>query len=140
MTRRRRIVWRTVAGLTLAIAVFAMTQYVAPTPTGYASKTENVQFYPGCGDGPLKQGRLTWYPISREDWPTPNTDASGASALVSGGRGISATVPMVSAPPGPGDDVGTLYVYRDGIAYWRSDSGDLDRWFTLVPQVYRGVC
>ena len=140
MTRRRRIVWSTIAGLALVIAVFAVTQQVAPTPLGYASKTENVGFYPGCGDGPLKQGSLTWYPISRENWATPHTDVSGAAASVTGGRGVAATLPMVSAPPGPGDDVGTLYVYRDGIAYWRSDSGDLDRWFTLVPQVYYGVC
>ena len=140
MTRRRKVIWSAAAALAVVVVLFGVTQYVAPTPMGYTSTTENVKFYPTCGDGPLKQGSVTWYPISREDWPTPSAEVNGASAGVSGGRGIGAAVPMVSAPPGPGDDVGTLYVYRDGIAYWRSDSGDLDRWFTLVPQVYHGVC
>ena len=127
------------AASVLVLALFAVTQYVAPTPTGYASSWENVKFYPGCGAGSISQGSLTWYPISRPDWTTPSAEF-GAAAGGSGGRGIVADVPMVSAPPGPGDDVGTLYVYRDGIAYWRSDSGDLDNWFTLVPQARYGVC
>ena len=139
MNRRRKIIWSALAAVALVIVLFGVTQYVAPTPTGYASKTENVEFYPACGSGPITVGKLTWYPISRQDWPTPDTHLGAAFSHVSGGRGIAASVAMVSAPPGPGDDVGTLYVYRDGIAYWRSQSG-LDNWFTLVPQVYSGVC
>lgn len=108
---------------------------VAPSPQGFSAVEHGVTYYPACGNEILEHGGRTWYPISRDDWTTPTAQALSAS----GGRGISATVPMVAAP-GPGDDVGTLYVYRDGRAYWVSDNGELDTWLTLVPQVYNWVC
>jgi hypothetical protein len=42
-------------------------------------------------------------------------------------------------PPGPGDDVGTMVVYSDGIARFESDSG-LVSWFTDQEQTYNWVC
>jgi hypothetical protein len=30
--------------------------------------------------------------------------------------------------PGPGDDIGTLTVWADGVARWESDSGNLATW------------
>ena len=86
----------------LVIVLFGVTQYVAPTPTGYASKTENVEFYPACGSGPITVGKLTWYPISREDWPTPDTHLGVAFLHLSGGRGIAASVADGFRPTWPG--------------------------------------
>ncbi|MGH9135232.1 MAG: hypothetical protein ACRDZZ_14935 [Ilumatobacteraceae bacterium] len=44
------------------------------------------------------------------------------------------------APPGPGDDIGTLVVWADGVARWTSDSGDLDVWMIDDEIVYNWVC
>ena len=108
---------------------------VAPQPSGYISMTEGVEYYPACGNEKLTFDGTTWYQIYRDDWETPSAQA----ALASGGKGIGAAVTMV-APAGPGDDVGTLYVYSGGRAFWRSDSGDLTAWLTVVPQKYGYVC
>lgn len=43
------------------------------------------------------------------------------------------------APPGPGDDVGTLIVYSDGMARYESDSGTVD-WLTVTPHRYAWEC
>ena len=139
MSRRRRWVIVAITAVVILGALYGVTQHVSPTPLGYASKTAGVEFYPACGNTPLKNGGLTWYPISREGWSRPVVESSAASGGM-GGRGLGAArLPMVPAP-GPGDDVGTLYVYRDGIAYWVSDSRNLDQWLTLVPQTYNWVC
>ena len=118
----------------LGVAVWANLR-VSPAPEGYASTTHGVSYYPACGNELLHHDGRTWYPISRDDWATPSAKALAAS----GGRGIAAGVHEVAAP-GPGDNKGTLYVYRDGRAYWVSDSGNLDTWLTLVPQVYNWMC
>jgi len=136
---RRR--WRWVLGslvalLGLALGALWFNLNVAPAPAGYTAVAEGVPYYPGCGSGPLEHNGVTWHPIYRGDWATPDAKAAAAS----GGRGISAGVHAVSAPPGPGDDVGRLFTYPGGRAYWVSDSGDLDQWFTVVPQSYNYIC
>jgi len=118
------------------VGVFLLVNLrLAPVPSGYTGVDENVAFYPACGNETLEHAGRTWFPIERDDWPTPDAQALGAS----GGRGLGMSATMVAAP-GPGDDVGTLYVYPEGRAYWVSDSGDLDTWLTLVPQTYAWVC
>jgi len=134
MTWKRWVLVALAAALVFGGALIVVNLRVPPAPQGYASVTHNVVYYPACGNETLIYEGKTWYPISR-DWATPTTQAFAAS----GGRGISASVPMV-APPGPGDDLGTLYVYQEGRAYWVSDNGSLDTWLTLVPQTYNWVC
>jgi hypothetical protein len=46
---------------------------------------------------------------------------------------------MRVAPPGPGDDVGTMIVYTDGMARFESDSGNVI-WLTDEEQTYNWVC
>jgi len=108
---------------------------VSPGSTNYASRIDDVVYYPACGNEVLEFEGRTWYPIVRENWQPPQDQALG----VTGGAGIAMTVPMVAAP-GPGDDVGTLYIWNMGRAYWASDNGDLATWLTLVPQSYNWVC
>jgi hypothetical protein len=43
------------------------------------------------------------------------------------------------APPGPGDDIGTLIVYSDGMARYESDSGTVE-WLTTEVHTYNWVC
>ena len=42
--------------------------------------------------------------------------------------------------PGPGDDIGTLVVWADGVARWISDSGLLDVWMIDDEIIYSWVC
>ena len=44
------------------------------------------------------------------------------------------------AEPGPGDDVGTLVVWSDGVAYFVSESGDLFAWLVDEVLTYEWVC
>ena len=135
MTRKRWILTAVIAVVVIFGALVGVNLHVAPAPNGYVSAEAGVAYYPACGNELLHHGGRTWYPISRHDWATPSAKALAAS----GGRGISASVSAVAAP-GPGDDEGTLYMYRDGRAYWVSDSGNIQTWLTLVPQVYNWVC
>ncbi|MFW2332274.1 hypothetical protein, partial [Ilumatobacter sp.] len=43
------------------------------------------------------------------------------------------------APPGPGDDIGTMIVYSDGFARFESDSGWII-WLTDQEQTYGWEC
>lgn len=135
MTWKRWVFTAVIVVAVLAGALWWVNLKVSPSPTGWASATPDVAFYPACGNETLVHDGVTWYPIVRDDWPAP----SAKPATASGGRGIGASVPMVAAP-GPGDDTGTLYVYREGKAYWVSDSGNLHTWLTVVPQTYNWVC
>lgn len=42
--------------------------------------------------------------------------------------------------PAPGDDIGTLVVWADGVARWVSKSRDLDVWMIDDEIVYTWVC
>jgi hypothetical protein len=48
-------------------------------------------------------------------------------------------VPAVVAP-GPGDDIGDVTVFADGLALFESDSGDLTTWLTREQRTYNWVC
>lgn len=119
-----------------------------PDTPGTSSTMEvQVTYYPACGNETLEHNGVTWYPfVPDEDWEEPIFDgplddataqASGA-LTIHGGRGM-ARVPLVAAP-GPGDDIGTLIIYDNGVAYWRSDSGQLETWLTTTPIEYTWVC
>ncbi|MFX0538576.1 hypothetical protein ACQBAT_13435 [Ornithinimicrobium sp. Y1847] len=49
------------------------------------------------------------------------------------------TLPTIPAPA-PGDDVGTVTIFTDGIAHFVSDSGELERWLTTEEREYGWVC
>jgi hypothetical protein len=105
------------------------------TPTDTVAQ---VEYYPACGNELLEHDGTTWYPFKpTTDWPEPIFDGPTASALglPHGGRGVAAV-----AAPGPGDDVGTLVVYDNGIAYWMSDSLTLGTWLTTKRITYNWVC
>lgn len=136
MSRRRAwVIGVTAAVVLVGLALVWSHFHVASSPGTAAESVAGVLYYPACGNEVLEHDGTTWYPIKRPDWVTP----SAAAALASGGRGISTSVPMVAAP-GPGDDVGTLEIYDNGVAYFTSDSGDIDTWLTTAPQTYKWVC
>ena len=106
---------------------------VAATPVEIVGVYEAIEFYPACGNETLAHQGVTWYVLvhSGTDPMDPNLQDRIDEVLrveredspVSGPQGF-ARVPT----PGPGDDVGTLVVWADGVARWVSDSRGLDVW------------
>src|SRR5690606_8806107 len=150
-----RTVLRPAVVATLALLLVACAPGAAPSPLSYDT---GVRYYPACGNEVLSHGGTTWYPfLHDEDVPYPEgygrdgmladpADPADAAAAALAGQGplvlalgASGSVPRV-APPGPGDDVGTLTVFSEGIAFFESDSGDLSIWLTDEPRKYPWVC
>lgn len=90
---------------------------------------EGVLFYPACGNEVLRHEGVDYYSLLPEEDVT----------VLRLGRGAGVSIHLV-APPGPGDDVGTLTIYSDGFAHFVSDSGDLDVWLTQEFRNYNWVC
>lgn len=129
------------------------------TPGAVIGGDNGVPYYPACGNEILTFDDKQWFPFepaSLEGFPTdPLADAPpphptageppAPSADAKGGVGDIATLD-VAAPvgavvaPGPGDDVGTLVIYDNDLAYWESDSGGLSTWLTAHEIEYNWVC
>lgn len=94
---------------------------------------EEVEFYGACGNEPLTHEvdgeRISYYPLLMEE-EGPDVTRYGSGMGVRFGA---------VAPPGPGDDVGTLTVYDDGYAHFVSDSGQ-EYWLHEEPRDYNWIC
>ena len=116
-----------------------------PDPAAIVGVYEAIQFYPACVNERLDHQGVTWYPIVaagvRPIDPAlqPRVDEIFAidreNSPVTGVRGIVRVV-----APGPGDDIGTLVVWEDGVARWVSDSRDLDVWMIDDEIEYMWAC
>lgn len=101
----------------------------SPTGATVVEVYEDVSYYGACGNEVLRHGDLVLYPLLQEELEDfdPSPYAMGPGPL-----------PAV-APPGPGDDTGTLTVYSDGYARFESDSGT-ETWLTEQTREYNWVC
>lgn len=108
---------------------------------------EHVTYYPACGNEVLIFDGTSWYPIDASEdpdfpaprsFPLPTLDAKADASALS--DFVVASELTAVAPPGPGDDSGTLVLFHDGYAYWQSDSGLIARWLTDQQQEYNFVC
>lgn len=116
----------------------------APAPVPIVAVHEGVGFYPACGNETLTFDGETWYQLNHydgydEEYATiyeAFADAEREPSPVAGRRGFA---PAVVAP-GPGDDIGTLVIWADGVARWVSESGDLDVWMVDDEITYNWVC
>ena len=133
--RKGWVIGITAAVVAVGLAVAWSHFHVPSAPGAVAQSVASINYYPACGNEVLELDGTPWYPIARSDWETPSAEA----AWPSGGHGIGVSVPMVAAP-GPGDDVGTLTIYDNGIAYFVTDNGDIHTWLTTAPQTYNWVC
>jgi hypothetical protein len=104
--------------------VASPTDSIVPITAVY----EGVEFFPACGNETLSHLGVTWYPIQRD----PSVGEAMLEAIervdsvereqppVGIARGLAG-----GFEPRPGDDVGTLVIWADGVAMWFSDSGNL---------------
>jgi hypothetical protein len=100
---------------------------------------EDVNWYPACATSPIEIGGDLYYPlpfgappVDESRYPFPFS-AEGPLAVM-----VVLGFPRV-APPGPGDDIGTVTVYSDGMARFDSESGNV-AWLTREEQEYGYVC
>lgn len=114
-----------------------------PAELSVVQVVEGVRFYPACGNEVVEVDGVTWYQLLPEEMDgldrthVPDASAVGLPA------GVADVVPaaLLAVPaPGPGDDVGTLWVFSDGLAFWESDSGTLRTWLTQEERAYGWIC
>jgi hypothetical protein len=114
-----------------------------PAPSGVevAMVLEDVEYYGACGNEILDLDEGTFYPLTSDEVEALQEELYatlvGTPAAGTEPAGMIAA-PRV-APPGPGDDVGTLVVYADGVARFESDSGQV-RWLSDEVHEYNFVC
>lgn len=129
------------------------SSYDYGVPGAVVSVKASVPYYPACGNEVLSFEGRRWYPfkpVNSSDLPAQPLDAlpsaSGASDASSSTAADMGAVALAAGPvgavvaPGPGDDVGTLVIYENDLAYWESDSGTLRRWLTSHEIEYNWVC
>jgi hypothetical protein len=117
----------------------------AIVPVPIVEVYEGVGFYPACGNTPLAFEGVTWYPVAHVGYNASQDDLAllmdelamivREPSPVAGARGFARVV-----PPGPGDDVGTLVIWADGVARWVSDSGLQDVWMVDHELIYNWDC
>lgn len=135
-----------VAQPTAAPGSLLASETTAPAaPVEIVGVYEAIGFYPACGNETLDHDSVTWYPLVHSGFdpmdPALQDRVDEVLAVeredppVAGVHGL-ARVPA----PGPGDDIGTLVVWTDGVARWVSESRDLDVWMIDDEIVYTWVC
>jgi hypothetical protein len=136
---------------TVAIALGACAGEASPNASRASSDPTvvaiyyDVHWYPPCATSPIKLGGQLFYPwpmgappIDESKYPVPETLASLPEGASGGAGRLDASLRRV-VPPGPGDDVGTVVEYSDGMARFESRNGNV-AWLTLEPQEYGYVC
>jgi len=106
---------------------------------------EAVRYYPACGNETLEYGGTTWYPLPMWVGDEFGDQIVGlieeASSVDREPYRFATRSGLVRvAPPGPGDDIGTLVIWADGFARWVSDNGNLDTWLTTTELQYPWEC
>lgn len=151
-----RLIARIAALCLIAVGVLVACAPLGPTsasseikagPTGdVVEVVENVGYYPACGNELIEVNGVAWFPFTpTDDSPLPDDPFAatlGGEAAADGGSGIGVMTAALSAvaPPGPGDDMGTLVIFENDLAYWGSDSGNLETWLTRNELTYNWAC
>jgi len=142
-----RIATRLLAAVTLALV--GCSSAPVSTDITIVAVYENVHWYPACATSPIELGGRLFYPLpygappvdeSQYPLPTANSRPGEDRGSIDSSVGFLLSVPLPRvAPPGPGDDIGTVIEYSDGMARFESESGNV-AWLTLEKQYYGYVC
>lgn len=109
----------------------------AADPVPLVGVFEGVSFYPACGNETLTYDGVTWYQVHRSEYPDEYASVFAVDReQPAAPQGFALRV----VAPGPGDDIGTLTVWSDGVAHFVSDSGDLEAWLIDDELSYGWVC
>lgn len=106
---------------------------------------DGVEFYPACGNEPLEHDGVVWYQVQQSEYPEIYERAANGyrenipAQVTARGFALHGFAPLV-APPGPGDDIGTLVVWSDDVAWFVSDSGNLTAWLVREELTYPWEC
>lgn len=119
----------------------------AETPGGptIVAVFEDVNWYPPCAITPIELGGDLYYPLPMDAPPVDESQYPTIVDLVTGDlyqeeSAVTAGLDLPRLiPPGPGDDIGTVIVYSDGMARFESRSGNV-AWLTREVQEYGYVC
>lgn len=95
---------------------------------------EDFAYYNPCANEPVQVGQQTFYPLLQDEIADLDRELYVAEE-----QGSPLTGMLRVAPPGPGDDVGTMTLYEDGVARYVADSGD-ESWFDDQERTYNWVC
>ena len=98
-----------------------------------------------CGNESLEHDGVTWYQVQRsehtEAWARA---AEGNREAIPDDVGVQGFAPhgfgARVAPPGPGDDVGTLVVWSDDVAWFVSENGQYTAWLVREEPTYGWEC
>ena len=137
-------------GLTVLVAVVLSACASEEVPGGPEGPTvvavyANVNWYPPCATSPIELGGDLYYPlpmgappVDESLYPVPTGPACHNLGSDEPSVALAAGLPRV-VPPGPGDDIGCVIVYSDGVARFESHSGNV-AWLTRKVQEYGYVC
>jgi hypothetical protein len=121
------------------------TTVSATPPVEIVGVYEAIGFYPACGNEALDHEGVTWYPLVHSGFdpmdPALQDRVDEVLAVEREDSPVSGVDGFARVPaPGPGDDIGTLVVWADGVARWVSKSRDLDVWMIDDEIVYTWDC
>jgi hypothetical protein len=119
------------------VALAACGEAAPSAPVEIAAVVDDVEYYIGCANEPVNVDGAVWYPLAEFEF-ADEVAAIVDTPRVSPEQGIRGFAVRV-APPGPGDDIGTLVVYADDVARYESESGQTI-WLTREEQTYNWVC
>ena len=142
---RLRLVSMGLVGMGLAALALSACGDAEPgltEPVPIVAVHDEIEYYIACANEPVMVDGTQWYPVA--DWGHEQTaDLFDEITGVDREQPARTAQPIAFAPrvvpPGRGDDIGTLYVYRDGIAWFEAESG-LSMWLTQDELTYNWVC
>ncbi len=102
-----------------------------------ASVFNGFRYYGACGNESVVAGETRFYPVLPEDQGSIDVSRYPVDLDDTSVEGLAPLQRV--AEPGPGDDVGTMLVYVDGLARFESDSGRVI-WLTDEEQTYNWEC
>jgi hypothetical protein len=99
---------------------------------------QDFRYFGACGNETTRVGVTVYYPLFREEQVALDKSQYPVRPLEAVQSGGTLGLRRVGEP-GPGDDVGVMVIYADGMARFESMSGRVI-WLTSEERIYNWVC